>query len=99
MDGFASDGSANVAHLRFGGFLLSAGVVVFRPRYDAGLHQFLGAAEVDACQIALRLETRELRPFLAGIEFHQDISLVYPLARLKMNFIDCARQVRAHGYS
>src|SRR5580704_1374800 len=47
VDGLASDGGADVAHLRFRRLLLGRGVVVLRPGNDARLLQLLGTTESD----------------------------------------------------
>ena len=99
VDRLASNRGANVTDLRLGRLLLGRGIVILRLGDDPSLYQFLGAAVVDLGQIALSLKTGQLRLLLAGIEFDQNVPLVHPLARLKMDFVDRARQVGTHGDS
>src|ERR1700688_4827022 len=80
VNGFSSDGSLDVIDLSLGGFLLGGGVVVLRLGNDARLGELLRAAILNVGQIALGFDVGELRPFLPGIEFDQDVSLMHRLA-------------------
>src|SRR5579863_1918496 len=97
--GLASDRCFNVAYLSFSRLLLRAGIVVFRMSNHSGLVQFLGATVVDYRQIPLRFHIGELGFLLPSVEFDKNVSLMHPLARLEMNFIDRAWQISAYGHA
>ena len=85
-DGFALNGGADLAHIRFGLFLLGGGLVVFHPGDDALFYQLLHSAIIDLRQIALRFESSQLGPLFAGVEFDQNVAFPHRLARLEIDF-------------
>ena len=98
-DRLALDRGADLADLRLGLPVLGRRAIELGARDHALVEQPLHPLEVQARELALRLDGRELRLLLPRVEHRQHLAGADRLAGVERDPFDGAGQVGAHGHA